>query len=93
VLQAHRVDVLRYGSFRAQAEALRAVGFFDKPPKNVNWLGGLRDSSLMGAPDTSSWSRDAHLGRYFGAHRRYSSLDQQTPDQAYFNWIPQSAAT
>ena len=35
------------------------------------------------------------IGGYFGFYntrRPHSSLDRQTPDQAYFNWLPQIAA-
>jgi putative transposase len=35
------------------------------------------------------------IGCYFGFYitrRPHSSLDRQTPDQAYFNWQPQIAA-
>jgi putative transposase len=37
----------------------------------------------------------ASIGCYFGFYntrRPHSSLDRQTPDQAYFNWLPQIAA-
>ena len=35
------------------------------------------------------------IGGYFGFYntrRPHSSLARQTPDQAYFNWLPQIAA-
>ena len=35
------------------------------------------------------------IGGYFGFYntrRPHSSLERRTPDQAYFNWLPQSAA-
>jgi putative transposase len=37
----------------------------------------------------------ASIGRYvdfYNTRRPHSSLDRQTPDQAYFNWLPQIAA-
>ena len=46
------------------------------------------------AYDTVSDAR-ASIGRYLGfynSRRPHSSLDRQTPDQAYFTWLPQIAA-
>jgi transposase InsO family protein len=42
---------------------------------------GLRGSRL-----------DRLLLRFYNTRRPHSSLDRQTPDQAYFNWLPQIAA-
>jgi len=42
------------------------------------------------AYDTVSEAR-ASIGCHFGFYntrRPHSSLDRQTPDQAYFNWLP-----
>jgi putative transposase len=39
--------------------------------------------------------RDAYLDGlldFYNGRRPHSSLDRQTPDQAYFSWLPQIAA-
>jgi putative transposase len=46
------------------------------------------------AYDSVAEARSA-IGGYFGFYntrRPHSSLARQTPDQAYFNWLPQIAA-
>jgi putative transposase len=46
-------------------------------------------------PDGGEMPARASIGCYFGfcnTRRPHSSLDRQTPDQAYFNWLPQIAA-
>ena len=49
--------------------------------------------AYLSAYDTVSDAR-ASIGRYFSFYntqRPHSSLDRQTPDQAYFNRLPQIA--
>ena len=58
---------------------------------------GLRCPALLTylkAYDSVAEARSA-IGGYFGFYntrRPHSSLARQTPDQAYFNWLPQIAA-
>ena len=33
-----------------------------------------------------------HYVHFYNSRRPHSSLDRKTPDQAYFNWLPQIAA-
>jgi putative transposase len=54
----------------------------------------LHQRFYLKAYNTVSEAR-ASIGCYFGFYntrRPHSSLDRQTPDQAYFNWLPQIAA-
>ncbi len=58
------------------------------------WRSIKYEEVYLKAYDTVSEAR-ASIGSYFGfynSRRPHSSLDRQTPDQAYFNWLPQSAA-
>src|ERR1019366_5934806 len=62
------------------------------------WEGvGLRCPALLAylkAYDSVAEARSA-IGGYFGFYntrRPHSSLQRRTPDQAYFNWLPQIAA-
>ena len=62
-----------------------AAGFFP---------GGCRSACYSVAYDTVSDARTS-IGRYltlYNGRRPHSSLDRQTPDQAYFNRLPQSVA-
>jgi putative transposase len=46
-------------------------------------------------PSRRSAEARISIGSYFGFYntrRPLSSLDRPTPDQAYFNWLPQIAA-
>jgi transposase InsO family protein len=58
---------------------------------------GLRCPALLTylkAYDSVAEARSA-IGGYFGFYntrRPHSSLERRTPDQAYFNWLPQIAA-
>ena len=54
----------------------------------------IRYEVYLRAYDTVSHAR-ASIGRYltfYNGRRPHSSLDRQTPDQAYFNRLPQSVA-
>src|SRR5208282_4572330 len=58
------------------------------------WRTVKYEEIYLKAYDTVSEAR-ASIGCYFGFYntrRPHSSLDRQTPDQAYFNWLPQIAA-
>jgi putative transposase len=58
------------------------------------WRSIKYEEVYLRAYDTVSEAR-ASIGRYFAFYngrRPHSSLDRQTPDQAYFNRLPQSAA-
>ena len=58
------------------------------------WRSLKYEEVYLKAYDTVSEAR-ASIGSYFGfynARRPHSSLGRQTPDQAYFNWLPQIAA-
>ena len=58
------------------------------------WRSVKYEEVYLKAYDTVSEAR-ASIGRYFdfyNTRRPHSSLDRQTPDQAYFNWLPQIAA-
>jgi putative transposase len=58
------------------------------------WRSVKYEEVYLKAYDTVSEAR-ASIGRYFSFYntrRPHSSLDRQTPDQAYFNWLPQIAA-
>jgi putative transposase len=57
------------------------------------WRTVKYEEIYLKAYDTVSEAR-ASIGCYFGFYntrRPHSSLDRQTPDQAYFNWLPQIA--
>jgi putative transposase len=58
------------------------------------WKSVKYEEVYLRAYDTVSDAR-ASIGKYFGFYnskRPHSSLDRQTPDQAYFTRLPQSAA-
>lgn len=58
------------------------------------WKSVKYEEVYLRAYDTVSDAR-ASIGRYLGfynSRRPHSSLDRQTPDQAYFTWLPQIAA-
>jgi putative transposase len=58
------------------------------------WRSIKYEEVYLKAYDTVSEAR-ASIGRYltfYNGRRPHSSLDRQTPDQAYFNRLPQSAA-
>ena len=58
------------------------------------WRSVKYEEVYLKAYDTVSEAR-ASIGRHFdfyNTRRPHSSLDRQTPDQAYFNWLPQIAA-
>ena len=58
------------------------------------WRSIKYEEIYLRAYDTVSDAR-ASIGRYltfYNGRRPHSSLDRQTPDQAYFNRLPQSAA-
>ena len=58
------------------------------------WRSVKYEEVYLKAYDTVSEAR-ASIGGYFGfynSRRPHSSLARQTPDQAYFNWLPQIAA-
>ena len=58
------------------------------------WRSIKYEEVYLRAYDTVSEAR-ASIGRYlafYNGRRPHSSLDRQTPDQAYFNRLPQSAA-
>ena len=58
------------------------------------WRTVKYEEVYLKAYNTVSEAR-ASIGCYFGFYntrRPHSSLDRQTPDQAYFNWLPQIAA-
>src|SRR3954464_7018176 len=58
------------------------------------WRSIKYEEVYLRAYDTVSEAR-ASIGRYFAFYngrRPHSSLDRQTPDQAYFNRLPQAAA-
>ena len=58
------------------------------------WRSIKYEEIYLKAYDTVSEAR-ASIGRYltfYNGRRPHSSLDRNTPDQAYFNWLPQIAA-
>ncbi len=58
------------------------------------WRSIKYEEVYLRAYDTVSDAR-ASIGRYltfYNGRRPHSSLDRQTPDQAYFNRLPQSGA-
>jgi putative transposase len=58
------------------------------------WRSVKYEEVYLKAYDTVSEARIA-IGAYFGFYntrRPHSSLQRRTPDQAYFNWLPQIAA-
>src|SRR5664280_2401055 len=58
------------------------------------WRTVKYEEIYLKAYDTVSEAR-ASIGcyfRFYNTRRPHSSLDRQTPDQAYFNWLPQIAA-
>ena len=58
------------------------------------WRSVKYEEVYLRAYDTVTEAR-ASIGRYLGfynARRPHSSLDRQTPDQAYFTWLPHTAA-
>ena len=58
------------------------------------WRSVKYEEVYLKAYETVSEAR-ASIGRYltfYNARRPHSSLDQQTPDQAYFTRLPQIAA-
>ena len=58
------------------------------------WRSAKYEEVYLKAYDTVSEAR-ASIGRYFSFYntrRPHSSLDRQTPDQVYFNRLPQIAA-
>ena len=58
------------------------------------WRSIKYEEIFLRAYDSVSDAR-ASIGRYltfYNGRRPHSSLDRQTPDQAYFNRLPQSAA-
>jgi hypothetical protein len=59
VFQVHGVDVHGTVVVRRKLRRSEVLDFFDKLPCSMIGLGGLRYSSLLGTPDTSSWSRGA----------------------------------
>ena len=62
------------------------------------WEGvGLRCPALLAylKAYTSVAEARSAIGSYFGFYntrRPHSSLERRTPDQVYFNWLPQIAA-
>jgi putative transposase len=58
------------------------------------WRSAKYEEVYLKAYETVSEAR-ASIGRYlafYNGHKPHSSLDRQTPDQAYFTWLPQIAA-
>ena len=58
------------------------------------WRSGKYEEVDLKAYDSVAEARSA-IGGYFGFYntrRPHSSLERRTPDQAYFNWLPQIAA-
>jgi putative transposase len=58
------------------------------------WRSVKYEEVYLKAYDTVSDARTS-IGRYLGfynSRRPHSSLDRQTPDQAYFTWLPHNAA-
>lgn len=58
------------------------------------WRSVKYEEIYLKAYDTVSEAR-ALIGcyfRFYNIRRRHSSLDRQTPDQTYCNWLPQTAA-
>ena len=58
------------------------------------WRSVKYEEVYLKAYDSVAEARSA-IGGYFGFYntrRPHSSLERRTPDQAYFNWLPQIAA-